>query len=300
MNKPWLGLKHAGNPIMNAAGTARTVEEVQKLALSEVGAIVVGSMTLLERPGNSGDTFAVEPGYTFNSRGLPDRGYKYWAEVLPEMVRIAHDHGQLLIMSVAGMSPEEFGQLTEVALQGGADLVEENFGCPNVWGGGQQKQILTFCPEAREAALEGIQLVAGEREVITVKVSPFSDPFAIPIMAEQLRKFPAVRGVVTMNTFPNAYLLHPDGRPRIGPKFGGLAGPAVKPIGLGQVLQWRSALPENIGVIGVGGIETGQDMLDYERCGAALVQVASAYLHNERLDIFTRILAERLELTHTT
>lgn len=285
--------------IMNGAGTVRTLEEVRRLADSDVNVITVGSMCLEERAGNPGDTFALEDDLSLNSRGLPDRGVDYWKRVLPEMAAIAHDHGKLLSVSVAGMTPIEFGTLTHAALEGGADIVEENFGCPNVWKDGAQKRILSFAHEARSKALWYIQSVSGTDKPVVIKVSPFSDPVEIPIFANDIRAFPAVRGVVTMNTFPNAYLVKSDGRPRIDPKFGGLAGPAVKAIALGQVLQWRNVLPPEIAVIGVGGIRNGQDMHDFVHAGATAVQVVTEYLRTERPDVFTRILSEYIELSIT-
>lgn len=73
--------------------------------------------------------------------------------------------------------------------------------------------------------------------------------------------------------------------------FGGMAGSALKPIGLGQVRQWRNLLPERIAVIGVGGVTRGRDILDYLRAGATTVQIATAFL-DRGLPVFCDLVSE--------
>src|SRR3989344_3127833 len=111
---------------MNAAGTCKLLEDVQRLSRSATSAIMVGSITKEERTGNEGDVYWADSIHSINSLGLPNRGAAYYAAHLPSMVRVAHDEGKPLFVSVAGFSPEEYAHLTEVALKGGADLVELN------------------------------------------------------------------------------------------------------------------------------------------------------------------------------
>lgn len=291
-----LGLNY---PIMNAAGTCRTPEEVRSLAENaDTGAIMVGSMTMAARAGNSGETAIFEQNFSLNARGLPDRGAAYWRIALPGMAEAAHAFDKKLIASAAGFNPGEYADLAYIAFESGADGVELNFGCPNVWDGGKQKRILSFSLGGIEETLTQVENAIGAHKTVGIKVSPFSDPEQLNETALVISGFPWVTFVTTMNTFPNATAYAGD-KPAISPNgFGGLAGLAIKQIGLGQVRMWKAALPKHMHVIGVGGIESGRDMLDYLTAGATVIQVATAYLRQEDPRIFQNILSEYLDLTN--
>ena len=106
-----------------------------------------------------------------------------------------------------------------------------------------------------------------------------------------------VKALTAVNTFPNAFSFN-AGRSAITPAsgLGGLAGVAMKPIALGQVRQWRSLLPPSIDVIGVGGIVSGQDILEYRLCGAAAVQIGTKYLQSDNKGVFGVLLDEFIDL----
>ncbi len=284
------------HPVMNAAGTCKLLEDVRKLARSASAAIMVGSITSELREGNSGDTYWAGKIFSLNSLGLPNPGASYYRKHVPSMVAIAHAVGKPLWVSVAGFSPTEYAMLAEVAFDGGADLVELNLGCPNVWLGTQQKRPASFDPELVGSILSTVQHRVGQDAVVAVKMSPFSDVEALGVVAGVIGVGELVKIVTAVNTFPNGFALCPDGRHRITPGGGlaGMAGPALKPIGLGQVRQFRALLPERIAVVGVGGVTHGEDVLEYQRSGAVAVQVATAYL--ERHDqVFTTLLQEFLD-----
>ena len=285
------------HPIMNAAGTCKSLEDVEKLARSASAAIMVGSITAEPRPGNTGDVLWIGIIFSLNSLGLPNRGAPYYKKALPEMAAIAHGSGKPLFVSVAGFSPQEYADLTELALNGGADLVELNLGCPNVWEGGTQKRIACFDPALSAEILHRVEERVGAEAAISVKISPFSDPFALAEEARVISASQVAKAVTTINTFPNAFSYNGT-RPQITPGGGlaGFAGLALKPIGLGQVRQLREILPEHIQIIGVGGIIGGRDVLEYRDSGADGVQVATAYLgRHER--IFSELLDDILRFT---
>ncbi len=287
------------HPIMNAAGTCRLVEEVIDLSNSAVSAIMVGSITKEPREGNSGNVYHYDDVrmYSINSLGMPNRGAQYYRENLAAMVKIAHDKGKPLFVSVAGFTPEEYAELAELAFAAGVDLVELNMGCPNVWQSGKQKRIACF-----EKSLVGEILLRVEKSVgleakVAVKVSPFSDPVALDSVAEVIGSAKLVKVVSGINTFPNACAY--DGKnPRITPAdgFEGFGGPAMKPIGLGQIRQLRKALPESVQLIGVGGVTVGQDVLEYLQSGAVAVQVATAFMQREKV-VFSALLDELIDLS---
>ncbi|MDO8691281.1 MAG: dihydroorotate dehydrogenase, partial [Dehalococcoidia bacterium] len=133
-----LALEH---PLMNAAGTCKSLDEVKQLSRASTSAIMVGSITLQERAGNSGNVYVAGPRFSLNSLGMPNPGASYYEKHLPTMAALAHDAGKPLLVSVAGFTPPEYGELAAVAFDGGADAVELNLGCPNVWQAEQLKPI---------------------------------------------------------------------------------------------------------------------------------------------------------------
>jgi len=289
------------HPVMNAAGPlCKTVEEVEELARSPVAAVMVGSITKESRPVNPGDTYWSGPLGSLNSLGLPNGGEPYYTEHLAQMRQIVHAAGKPFFVSVAGFSPVEYGELTELAVKGGADAVELNLGCPNVWGeSGTQHRIASFDPLMVEEILHQVKMAMSgfpRQCPITVKLSPFSDPLLLAEIAEVVKAASNVKAVVVVDTFPNAFAYDLETRKSaistdLSGGLAGLAGPSLKHIALGQVLQWRKLLPADIDVIGVGGITTGADVQDYLRVGAAAVQVATAHA-DHGAGVFASLLAE--------
>lgn len=293
-----LSLEH---PIMLAAGMVKTREDLRRALNSAASVIVVGSITVEAREGNRGQVYQLAPqgGFSVNSLGLPNLGAEYWREHLPSAMVETHAAGKLLIFSGAGFSPADYGVLAQVALQGGVDAFEANLGCPNVWDKGRQHRIASFEEGLIVDIGERVRDAVGSgrrRMPVWFKMSPFSDPAGLERAAFAVGQLGYITAVVTSNTFPNATGFDRDGRRLIDPAggLGGLGGPALKPIGLGQVVQWRALLPARIQVVGVGGISTGQDVVDYFRAGADAVQIATAYLQ-EGERVFSRILAEFVE-----
>lgn len=299
------------HPVLNAAGTCKSPRDVEVFARSAVAAIVVGSITVAPRAGNTGTVYW--PGGTFsvNALGLPNRGLDEYAEQLPRMVEIAHEAGKPLIVSIAGFDVAEYRQMAEVVGAAGVDLIEVNLACPNVWDGGAQKRIACFDPRQTAAvcaqvgaALDALAAAGGGRRVpYGVKISPFSDPAALAELADVLGRA-ATSGsgagagpggpafVTAVNTFPNALVVDAAGRPVLDVELAGLSGPALKPIGLGQVRQLRRLLPDTVALVGAGGITNGHDVVDYQRAGAVVVQAATAFWNRgEDPTVFGEILS---------
>lgn len=301
-----MGAVELESPVMNAGGTCKTLEEVAALARSSAGAVVVGSITVNPRTGNAGEVYWSGANHSLNALGLPNRGIDYYSTVLPEMASVIHEHDKKLIVSVAGFTVDEYVQLACRAAQGGADLIELNLGCPNVWDGGRQKRIASFdhdytarvCREVSAALIESTRRTRRLTQ-FGVKISPFSDPVELTRAAQSLARVSeetvGLGFVTATNAFPNAMSLDDDGQPRMTMELGGLGGPAMKPIGLGQVRQLRAVLPTEVAVVGAGGVSNGRDALDYLRVGAVAVQVATAYLNGRNgPGIFADILGDLL------
>lgn len=287
-----ISLEH---PLMNAAGTCKTLEDVKKLSRSATAAVMVGSITMEPRDGNAGDIYWSEKMFSLNSLGLPNRGAPYYKEVITDMFIEANRAGKPLFVSVAGFRPEEYADLAELAFCGGADLIELNLSCPNIWQGSTQKRVACFDPALVAEVLRCVEESVGTNAKVSVKISPFSDPFALAEVAQVIGAAGVAKAVTAVNTFPNAFGYN-GAKPRITPGDGlaGFAGPAMKPIGLGQVRQLRGLLPKRIQIIGVGGITCGKDIWEYLKSGATATQVATAYLdHHEQ--VFSSLLGEFLE-----
>ncbi len=277
VNLAGLRLEH---PLMNAAGTCRLVEEARKLARAPTAAIMIGSITVESRPGNSGEVFWSNPGFSLNSMGMPNPGADYYRQHLPEIIALANQVNKPIFVSVAGFSAPEYVQLTALAFSCGAALVELNLSCPNVWEAGQQESIACFNPSLTTKILNAVERQVGPRARVAVKLSPFSDPSMLLVIAKVISDSKVVKIVTTSNTFPNAFCFDEQDKPRIaaGNGLAGLAGPALKAITLGQLVQLRQLLPERIQFVGVGGITQSQDILDCQRAGATAVQIATDYL----------------------
>jgi len=283
------------NPLILAAGFVKTAEDLVPLLDSDVAVITVGSGTVEPRQGNPGNVYWAEGPFSLNSIGLTNPGISYYQEKLPGMVRLAEQAGKRLFFSAAGFSPQEFADLAEMSVRAGVHMVEINFGCPNIREGDEQKRIFSFYPDLIETTLGKVNQAIGETKAqLAVKLSPFSNPEDLVAVAEVVA---GVDVVVTSNTFPNGYMGDGEGNPRIEFANGlaGLAGPAMKPIALGQVLQLRGLLM-SMGIIGVGGVSTGQDVMDLRRVGADAVAVGTAY-KEEGPGVFARILGEFAEIS---
>lgn len=288
-----LGMRLEG-PLMNAAGTCKTTEEVRQFAVTPISAVVVGSYTYDESLGNSGTTYYADSVRSINSKGIPNGGRNYVQANLPEMVKIAHGEGKPLIASVQGNTPEQFAEMAEIALAAGADAVEVNLACPNLWSqSGEQKRIVCFYPEMLVATLDAISERVPFDATIAAKLTVYSNPVQLAHAGDLLNRYGVVSYFVDTNTFANAFGMDPDGKSLLGPEYGGMAGSALKFISLGQVRQLRAKTTKPI--VGAGGISSGQDVLDYLRVGATAVQVATAYFQ-EGFGVFSRILHEYTDL----
>jgi dihydroorotate dehydrogenase (fumarate) len=292
-----LGGLEVEHPICNAAGTCKKLRDVERLAISPVSVVYVGSITRMKKPGNGGNVLEIADHYSINSLGLPNGGVMEYDATLETMVEAVHEAGKTITVSIAGESPEDNAVLARFCLSRKVDIIEVNLGCPNVWQGGEQKRIASYSPELVEANMRAMGELNGTEDVlIGYKFSPL-EPFLLREITAVIRQS-RCDFVTTANTFPNGLAYRDNGRlavdsPDVPKGYGGVAGPGFKPIGLGQVAQFREELPEML-INGVGGVACGRDVLEYQRAGAnGLVQVATEYFRcNEDPRVFQRLLEE--------
>lgn len=300
---PTIGNVQFQNPIFAGAGNCKYYgSEFSDMLNSSASAIVVGGFTVEPREGNGGEVLHIESNAGFtsshNSLGLPNRGLEQVAKDLPKMVADAHAAGKVIIANLNGSKPDDYYKLATMAVASGVDMVELNLSCSNKWTNNVQERIACFDTKTVTEILLVMQHVFTSNDAIAVKVSPYSDPFQLQEIAHIFNRFAFVRAVTTMNTFPNSYVVDENGKPRITANGGlaGMGGPATKPMGLGQVKQFKEHLRPEIAVIGAGGITTGRDAWEYLYCaGATAVQVVTGYCQYGR-GIFHTILSELVEL----
>jgi dihydroorotate dehydrogenase (fumarate) len=279
--------------LANAAGFIKgPCSQFDNLLRAPVQTITIGSITLLERPGNAGTTYAESPfGTSVNALGLPNPGLANTLEFAWKLRDQAFAADKDLNWSVAGFSTPEYVCLACDLEDYG--MVELNLGCPNVWMGPNQKHIAAFEPLMIDDILT--QVKEKVRNNFTIKVSPYSDPRMVETVAQLARKH-QVAGIVTSNTFPNG-LIFENGRKRaLDVEYGGVGGTALREIALGQVAQFKKALQgSGIPVTGVGGVVTGADLAAMREAGADHVQVGTAF-GKYGASIFSSILSEAAEL----
>lgn len=252
--------------VMNAAGTVKTIDDVEHLLATPIGTIVVGSITMDQRDGNPGLPYRCSGVASVNSYGLPNPGLEYYKEWLPEMVARAHDASKRLVLSVAGFNEIEWVDLCSMAVEAGVDAIELNFGCPNV----DYHAIWSFHPDAmRRIVVNVLDVVGGT--AVGVKLSPYSNPQTILHVYEACLQ--DIAYIASSNTFPNSFLKN---------TLGGMGGRALKPIAVGQIRQFRDIVDSDIVLIGVGGVCLPEDVEDYQDAGACAVQVATEFIEYGR------------------
>ena len=284
----------------NGGGSCKTLNDVRQLTFTPVTHIEVGSITVKQRPGNSGDTFYCDDrGTTVNALGMPNPGIEGYREVLPHMAVLAHQTGKVLIANIAPVEAGDTAKLCQLCVESGVRFIMLNAGCPNVWSEGQQKLILSYDPDglAREVQTAMDMLAGNSRITLAIKLSPYLGNRTLRrSVAQVLDRHPV--WIASPNTIPNQYRVKADGQPAINFQsggdivhVGGLGGTNIQAMALQELTAFRQLLP-NHPFISLGGISTGHDIHERLLGGAHGIQVASAYYSTSDNRIFGRMLEE--------
>ncbi len=267
--------------LMNASGAlCMTREELLALGRSRAGAIVTKSMTLEPRLGNPEPRYYGFPGGSINSMGLPNLGYRAYAELIPELKQF----GKPVIASIAGLCEDDFLIMARVINQAGPDLIEVNLSCPNIPG----KPQIAYDPVDSERLLKRVRPLISVP--MGVKLPPYFDPVHHAVMAEVIRRC-GVDYLNLINSVGNGLVVDPKLESAvIKPKggFGGLGGALIKPVALANVRAFWKLLQGRIPIIGTGGVMEGVDVYEHVLCGASAVQVGTA-LVEEGVEVFDRL-----------
>ncbi|MDR0910090.1 MAG: dihydroorotate dehydrogenase [Spirochaetaceae bacterium] len=269
------GLKFQ-NPVIAASGTFGYGTEYSGiLDVSRLGGIVSKGLTLKPRQGNSGMRLWETPSGLLNSIGLENPGIEHFIEnELPQMLAIGHgrQHRPLIIANLSGSTVEEYSDGAKLLSCSAIDAIELNISCPNVKAGG-----MAFGLEPSQAALvtESVKNAASNKPLI-VKLSPN----AADINAVALAAIKAGADALSLvNTFKAMAIDIHTGKPVFDNISAGLSGPCIKAIALRIVWELCRFLEDHncdTPVIGMGGITSCNDALEFLIAGAKAVQVGSA------------------------
>jgi dihydroorotate dehydrogenase (NAD+) catalytic subunit len=256
------------NPITSASGCFGSGAEIDRFHdVADLGAIVVKSITLEPRQGLPTPRMAETPAGMLNAIGLQNPGVEAWvATDLPWL----RERGARVIASVAGRTVEEFRLVArELARVGGDTIValEVNLSCPNV-----EDRGLVFACSAVDSA-EVVRAVRREAR-IPVLAKLTSDVTDIVEIAQAVQAAGA-DGVTLINTLLGMAIDPDTGRPELANTYGGLSGPAIRPVAVRNVHQVHAALPD-LPILGCGGVRTVTDVVQFLRAGASAVAVGTA------------------------
>jgi len=259
------------NPVLTASGTFGYGEEFAPYVnLHHLGGVVVKGISLAPRRGNPPPRIVETTGGMLNAIGLENVGLeRFIAEKMPYLRGI----GARIIVNILGDSLEDYqalGQrLSEVE---GISALEVNISCPNVKKGG-----VAFGTDPAMAEAITRAVCAHSALPVIVKLSP-----NVTDIAQIARAVEAggAQAVSLINTLLGMAIDVKSRRPRLANIVGGLSGPAIKPIALRMV--WQVAQAVNIPVIGIGGITTTEDALEFLLAGATAIEVGTANFVNPR------------------
>lgn len=260
------------NPVMVASGTFGK-EFSDFFDLSKLGAIITKTVTLKGKEGNLPPRICETPAGMLNSIGLENPGVEqFLKEQLPDFAKIKTN----LIVSIAGETIDEFVELTKILSQEkNISALELNISCPNVDKGG-----MLFGSSAEQTNKLIKKVVSVSEKPIIAKLTPnVGNITEIALAAEKA----GCDSISLINTILGLAIDIETQKSKIGKGFGGLSGPAIKPIALRMVYQVAKRV--KIPVIGTGGISNYQDALEFFLAGASAIQVGTANFVNPSVSI---------------
>jgi len=269
-----LGKLTLKNPVMTASGTFGYGEEYAPyIDLNRLGAIVVKGLSLQPRPGNPPPRIMETAGGMLNAIGLQNIGVDaFIGEKLPYL----RQYDVVVIANIYGESYDEYQKVTKkLSAIKGVHALEVNVSCPNVKKGG-----LSFGADPKIAAMVTRKVKEETDLPVIIKLTPnVTDITAIAVAVEKA----GADAVSLINTLTGMSVDLKNRRPHLKNITGGLSGPAIKPVALRMV--WQVVKRVSIPVIGIGGIMTAGDALEFLMLGAKAVQVGTANFINPHATI---------------
>ena len=256
------------NPVIPASGTFGFGEEISRYYdLSILGGIVSKGITRYPRKGNPPARIAETESGMLNSVGLQNIGIDKFIE---REINKFTSYGCASIVNIAGSSIDEYVEMTKMLNDTECNIIELNLSCPNVKEG-----CMAF-----GSSYDGVYKVVSHVKKISikpvwVKLTPNVTDIRGPAMAAEKA---GADGISLINTVLGLAIDINTKRPVLHNNYGGLSGPAIKPLALRMVNEVYSCV--NIPIIGMGGVMNAKDVLEFIICGASLVQIGTGNLIN--------------------
>ena len=264
------------NPVMTASGTfGYGFEYSDFFSLSRLGGIIVKGTTLEPRQGNDYPRVCETPSGMLNCVGLQNKGVDFFIEYMyPSLKHLKTN----VIVNISGKCTDDYARVAEKLLEHtDINAIEVNISCPNVKQGGMA--FGTSCEGAAE-------ITSAVRKVwprhLMVKLSPnVTDIVSIALAAQDA----GADSLSLINTLLGMAIDVKRRKPRLSMITGGLSGPAVKPVAVRMV--WQVAKAVNVPVVGLGGIASAEDALEFIMAGASAIQIGTANFLNPRVSVDT-------------
>lgn len=279
-----VGTLELRNPIMAASGTFGFGPEYGPLVhIGKLGGVAVKGVSPVPWPGNPPPRVWETASGLLNSIGLQNPGVEgFCRDDLPFL----REQGTRIVVNVIGHTVDEYARVAErLERETGVDAIELNISCPNVKEGG-----IAFGHDPDQAAAVTRAVRSVTRRPLWVKLSPnVADPTPVARAVEAA----GADAVTAINTLVGIAIDVERRRPALGGITGGLSGPAIKPIALRVVYQVAQAV--SIPVIGMGGIQSARDVIEFLMAGATAVMVGTAtFARPETMEEIIRDLPDEL------
>jgi len=269
-----LGVEFCGikfkNPVFTASGTFNSGKEFESVVdLNSIGGIIVKGVSSTPWKGNPSPRIAETYGGMLNSVGLQNPGVDIF---IKEDIPFLRQYDTKIIVNLAGRTISEYCEVVEKLGDADIDMLELNISCPNVKEGGVAFGI---DPHMAELVTREVKKVA--RQPLIVKLSP-----NVTDITEIARAVEAggADGISLINTLIGMKIDIHKRRTVLARKMGGFSGPAIKPVAVRMVYQVSKVT--NLPIIGLGGIMTGEDAIEFMMAGASAIAVGTANLLNPR------------------
>ena len=265
------------NPVMTASGTfGYGLEFADLMPIDGIGGIIVKGTTLNPRQGNDYPRMAETASGMLNCVGLQNKGVDYFCEHIYPQIK---DIDTNMIVNVSGSSPEDYAECAaRIDALEHIPAIELNISCPNVKDGG-----MAFGVTCAGAASVVKAVRARYHKTLIVKLSP-----NVTDIAEIARAVEAegADSVSLINTLMGLAIDIEKRKTLLSINTGGLSGPCVKPVALRMV--WQVAKAVNIPVIGLGGISTAKDAIEFLMAGATAIEIGTANFLDPAVSIKVR------------
>lgn len=255
------------SPVLTASGCAAAGRELdQFFDITAIGAVVTKSITPAPRSGRATPRMAETPSGMLNSIGLQGPGITSFIERDLAWLR---ERGARVVVSIAGDTVEDYAKLAKVLrMHEGIDAIEVNISCPNVEDRGK---VFACHADTSAAVIQAVRRNTDSRVPILAKLSPdVTDITEIALACVRA----GADGLSVINTLLGMVIDTETMRPALAGVTGGLSGPAIRPVAVRCVWQIRQALPD-IPILGMGGIRTGADAMQFILAGANAVSVGT-------------------------